>query len=68
MTGESIKDGLEGLSKIEGFTDVLFNALYWIGVVFILLFVAYLFATLNCYLNKKRRGTLHADTDEFLDD
>lgn len=68
MNGDNIKEGLDGLSKIDGFTDVLFNAMYWIAVVFIILFVAYLFASLNCYVNRKRKGISRKDEDDFLDD
>ena len=34
MDGESLKEGLEGLSKIDGISDVLFSAMYWVAVVY----------------------------------
>lgn len=68
MDGESLKEGLEGLSKIEGFEDILEIAIYWIAVIFIILFVSYLFSAFVCYLNKRRRGTLHVEKDDYLDD
>ena len=46
--GDSIREGLEGLSKIDSFADHLYIAIYWVGVIFVILFVAYLFAALNC--------------------
>ncbi|MBO5509623.1 MAG: hypothetical protein J5962_04080 [Lachnospiraceae bacterium] len=67
MTGENLKEGLEGLSKIDGFTDVLFVAIYWIAVVCILLFVAYIFSSITCHLNRKRRGENKGDSDDFLE-
>ena len=66
--GDNIIEGLEGLSKIEGIADHLYIAIYWVGVIFIILFVAYLFAALNCYLNRRRRGISSSDNDDFLDD
>lgn len=66
MSGENIKEGLEGLSKIEGVTDVLFVAIYWVAVVCILLIVAYIFSSITCYLNRKRRGESRGDSDDFL--
>jgi preprotein translocase subunit SecG len=68
MTGENLKQGLEGLSKIEGISDFLFVAIYWIAVIFVILLIAYIFATVNCYINRKRRGTSSKDNDDFLDD
>lgn len=68
MSGEDLKNGLEGLTKIEGLADILFDAMYWIAVVFIVLFIAYIFSVINCYFNKKKRGALHADNDNFLGD
>ena len=66
--GDSIREGLEGLSKIDSFADHLYIAIYWVGVIFVILFVAYLFAALNCYINRKRRGVSSTDNDDFLDD
>ena len=68
MTGDKLTEGLEGLSKIEGFSDTLFNIIYWVAVVFVLVLIAYIFSVITCYYNKKRRGTLHADNDNFLGD
>lgn len=67
MTGENLKQGLEGLSKIEGLTDILFVAIYWIAVVFVLLLVAYIFSSIGCYMSRKKRGVNKADDDDFLD-
>ncbi len=68
MDGEALKEGLEGLSKIEGLTEVIYGAIYWVAVLFVILFVGYLFSCLNCYLIKRSRGTLHIQKDDFLDD
>lgn len=67
MTGENIKSGLEGLSKIDSISDFLFVAMYWVGVIFVIIFVAYIFCAINCYINRKRKGT-YGDDDDFLDD
>lgn len=68
MTGEKLKEGLEGLSKIDGISDSLYNAIYWLAVIFVILFIAYVFVSINIYFNKRKRGTLHMDKDDFLDD
>lgn len=68
MTGEDLKNNLEGLSKIDGITDILFDVIYWLVVIFVVLFIAYIFSVITCYYNKKKRGTLHADNDNFLGD
>lgn len=67
MTGDDLKEGLEGLSKIEGISDVLYIAIYWLAVIFVILFVAYIFVSINIYFSKKRRGLLNKDKDDFLD-
>ncbi|MDE6026130.1 MAG: hypothetical protein K2G45_11855 [Lachnospiraceae bacterium] len=67
MSGEKLIEGLDGLSKMEGLTDVLYGAIYWLVVIFIILFIAYIFSTFVCYMNRKRRGNIN-DNDDFLDD
>lgn len=67
MTGEKLKEGLDGLSKIDGFADVLFGMVYWLIVIFVILFIAYIFSSFVCYMNRKRRGNTN-DNDDFLDD
>jgi hypothetical protein len=67
MTGENLKEGLEGLSKLDGFTDILFTAIYWVAVIFLLLLIAYIFSSIGCYLNRKRRGENKGDSDDFLE-
>lgn len=68
MTGENLKEGLEGLSKIDGFTDFLFNAIYWIAVCFIIFFVIYICASVTCMVNRHRKGIRRSDDDDYLDD
>ena len=68
MSGNNLKEGLEGLSRIEGISDILFTAIYWLAVLFVILFVSYLFAALACYLKRKRRGGKNLDSDDFLED
>ena len=68
MSGNNLKEGLEGLSRIEGISDILFTAMYWLAVIFVILFVSYLFAALTCYLKRKRRGGKNLDSDDFLED
>lgn len=67
MDGESLKEGLEGLSKIDGISDVLFTAIYWIAVVFVVLFVAYICVSINIYIRNRKRGISSKDKDDFLD-
>lgn len=65
---DSIKEGLEGLSKIDSVSNVLYNAMYWIGVIFVLLFVSYIFVSIYIYAQNKRRGIDTKDKDDYLDD
>ena len=67
MTGENLKEGLEGLSKIDNVSNVLYIAIYWIAVVFVILFITYIVFSIRCYINKKR-GIVKGDDDDFLDD
>ncbi len=67
MSGEELKEGLEGLSKIDSITGVLYDAMYWLAVIFVILFVAYLFSVIVCFVNRRRRGITNND-DDFLDD
>lgn len=64
----NIKEGLEGLSKINGVTDFLFTAMYWVGVIFILLFVAYIFVSIYIMIQNRKRGIDTKDKDDYLDD
>lgn len=66
--GDNLREGLEGLSKIEGLSDILYVAIYWTAVVFVLLFTAYLIVALSCYINRKRGRGGDIDEDDFLDD
>ena len=66
--GDTLKDGLEGLSKIEGLADVLFDAIYWLGVIFVILVVAYIFVSLSIFVTKVKNGTLGEKDDDYLDD
>lgn len=68
MTGENLKQGLEGLSKIDSVSGVLYNAIYWIAVIFVILFAAYIIFNIKCYFNRKQRGIGKYDDDDFLDD
>lgn len=67
MTGETLIEGLEGLSKIDGLSDIVFNIIYWVAVVFVLLFVAYICSWIMCQINRKRKGDSR-NADDFLDD
>lgn len=64
----NIKEGLEGLSKMDGITDFLFTALYWVGVIFVLLFVAYIFVSIYIMIQDRKRGIDTKDKDDYLDD
>ncbi len=66
--GDTLIDGLEGLSKIEGLSDVLFDAIYWLAVIFVILVVAYFFVSLSIFVNKAKNGTLGEKDDDYLDD
>ena len=65
--GDTLKDGLEGLSKIEGLADVLFDAIYWLAVIFVILAVAYFFVSLSIFITKAKNGTLGEKDDDYLD-
>ena len=52
--GDTLIDGLEGLSKIEGLADVLFDAIYWLAVIFVILAVAYFFVSLSIFIIKSK--------------
>ena len=67
MTGETLIEGLEGLSKIDGLSDIVFNIIYCVAVVFVLLFVAYICSWIMCLINRKRKGDSR-NADDFLDD
>lgn len=64
----NIKEGLEGLSKINGVTDFLFTAMYWVGVIFVLLFVAYIFVSIYIMIQNRKRGIDTKNKDDYLDD
>ena len=64
----SIKEGLEGLSKIDGISDFLFTSLYWVGVIFVLLFAAYIFTSIYIMVQNRKRGIDTKDKDDYLDD
>lgn len=64
----NIKEGLEGLSKMDGITDFLFTAMYWVGVIFVLLFVAYIFVSIYIMIQDRKRGIDTKDKDDYLDD
>ncbi|MBO5388228.1 MAG: hypothetical protein J6A59_08825 [Lachnospiraceae bacterium] len=66
--GDTLIDGLEGLSKIEGLADVLFDAIYWLAVIFVILTVAYFFVSLSIFISKAKNGTLGEKDDDYLDD
>lgn len=66
--GDTLIDGLEGLSKIEGIADVLFDAIYWLAVIFVILAVAYFFVSLSIFVSKAKNGTLGEKDDDYLDD
>ena len=68
MNSSSIKEGLEGLSKIDGVSNILYTAMYWVGVAFILLFVSYIFYSIYLQVQNKRRGIDTKNKDDFLED
>lgn len=65
---DSIKEGLEGLSKIDSVSNVLYAAMYWVGVIFVLLFISYIFVSLYIHMQNKKRGVDTKDKDNYLDD
>ena len=67
MSGEDLKQGLEGLTKIDSFSNILWVAAYWIGIIFILLLVSYIVVSIRAYLRNKKRGISAQDRDDFLD-
>ncbi len=67
MSGEDLKQGLEGLTKIDSFSNVLWVAAYWIGIIFVLLFVSYIVVSIRSYIINKKKGISSQDRDDFLD-
>ena len=65
---DSIKEGLEGLSKMDGVTNFLYALMYWVGVIFVLLFVTYIFVSVYIHVQNKNRGIDTKDKDDYLDD
>ena len=52
---DSIKEGLEGLSKMDGVSNFLYALMYWVGVIFVLLFVTYIFVSIYVRAQNKKR-------------
>ncbi len=65
---DSIKEGLEGLSKMDGVSNFLYALMYWVGVIFVLLFVTYIFVSIYIHVQNKKRGIDTKDKDDYLDD
>ena len=65
---DSIKEGLEGLSKMDGVSNFLYALMYWGGVIFVLLFVTYFFVSIYVRAQNKKRGIDTKDKDDYLDD
>ena len=65
---DSIKEGLEGLSKMDGVSNFLYALMYWVGVIFVLLFVTYIFVSIYVRAQNKKRGIDTKDKDDYLDD
>ena len=65
---DSIKEGLEGLYKMDGVSIFLYALMYWVGVIFVLLFVTYIFVSIYVRAQNKKRGIDTKDKDDYLDD
>lgn len=65
---DSIKEDLEGLSKMDGVSNFLYALMYWVGVIFVLLFVTYIFVSIYVRAQNKKRGIDTKDKDDYLDD
>ena len=65
---DSIKGGLGGLSKMDGVSNFLYALMYWVGVIFVLLFVTYIFVSIYVRAQNKKRGIDTKDKDDYLDD
>ena len=63
---DSIKEGLEGLSKMDGVSNFLYALMYWVGVIFV--FVTYIFVSIYVRAQNKKRGIDTKDKDDYLDD
>ena len=61
---DSIKEGLEGLSKMDGVSNFLYALMYWVGVIF----VSYIFVSIYVRAQNKKRGIDTKDKDDYLDD
>ena len=60
---DSIKEGLEGLSKMDGVSNFLYALMYCV-----LLFVTYIFVSIYVRAQNKKRGIDTKDKDDYLDD
>jgi len=58
---DSIKEGLEGLSKMDGVSNFLYALMYWV-------FVTYIFVSIYVRAQNKKRGIDTKDKDDYLDD
>ena len=61
---DSIKEGLEGLSKMDGVSNFLYALMYWVGVIF----VTCIFVSIYVRAQNKKRGIDTKDKDDYLDD
>ena len=68
MSGEDLKTSLDGLSKIDSVSGVLWNAMYWIAVIVVLLVIAYVGISVSLYISSRRKGIPYKDEDDFLSD
>ena len=63
---DSIKEGLEGLSKMDGVSNFLYALMYWVGVIFVLLFVTYIFVSIYVRAQNKKRGIDTKEKEEGI--
>ena len=53
---------------MDGVSNFLYALLYWVGVIFVLLFVTYIFVSIYVRAQNKKRGIDTKDKDDYLDD
>ena len=67
MNTDTIKEGLDGLTKIDNISNVLWVAMYWVGVILVLLVVAWFCVSLGMFIMERQNGVSYKDEDDFLD-
>ena len=60
------KDNLENLSNTHNIEEFLKAAAYWIGILLVILFIAYVSLKLNNYIQNRKRKKTGAEKDDLI--